>query len=210
MRSRVVRSFFGAGLLLISLLHLGRAQRSTGFAEVATGVGTLTLTEGERLRINAVVVFLHDNGEAQVRLIAERTSMSAGGRWFGDGDASKRIVLEITNDTEGGCVTGDAVVLLQEGCVPVASLTMSVSRPDGTAWTADFIEKKTRPCPNPGPDRPQSRSIFRSSSVISHILPVILSVAHLSELTVPRYPYRGYNLLEYPFCLIRPALVPGS
>ena len=210
MRSRFVFSFFGAGLLLISLLHVGRAQRSTSFAEVATGVGTLTLTGGERLRINAVVVFLRDNGEAEVCLIAERTSMSVGGRWFGDGGVSKRIVLEITNDTEGGCVTGDAVVLLQEGCVPVASLTISVSRLDGTTWTADFTEKKTRPCPNPGHDRPHPRSEFRHSSVINHILPVILSVAHLSELTVPCYPYRGYNLLEYPFCLIRGGPVPGS
>ena len=149
MNSRLAFSLFGVVLLLVGLLQVGRAQRLTSLAEVATGEGTLTLTNGKRLRITAVAVFLHDSGKAEVRLITERESVNAGGHWLRESEAGRKISLEITDDTEGGCATGWATVFLQEGCVPVARLTIAVSRLDGTTFEADFLEKKSRPCPNP-------------------------------------------------------------
>ena len=149
MNRRLAFSIFGVVLLLVGSLRPGRAQHLTSLAEVATGEGTLTLTNGKRLRITAVAVFLHENGKAEVRLITERESVNAGGRWSRDSDAGRKISLAITDDTEGGCASGWGTVFLQEGCVPVATLAIAVSRLDGTTFEAYFLEKKSRPCPNP-------------------------------------------------------------
>ncbi len=141
--------FLGLGLFLARLVDVEAVHQWPCMEEVATGEGTLELNNGDQLRIKAVAVFLRENGDAEVCLMTAKENFLAGGRWSGGTDASLAIDLEITNDTEGGRATGTGTVFLQEGCVPIARITMGVIKPNGTKFSANFIEKKTRPCKNP-------------------------------------------------------------
>ena len=149
MRKRYPITFFGLGLLLLGLLSVAPAQQFTCLSEVATGEGTLTSDNGNNLRIKAVAVSLRENGNAEICLMTSRENVYAGGRWFRGMDTSRAISLEITDDTEGGCASGRGTVFLQQGCVPVAGLNMTVSKLDGTAFEADFLTDSSRPCPKP-------------------------------------------------------------
>jgi hypothetical protein len=145
MTKRFVFSFFGLGLLLTGLVQLGTAQKLTDLAEVATGAGTITFDKGECIQINAVAVFLRENGEAEIWLITPRENVYAGGRWNRGDDLRSEIFLEFTDDTRGGCSSGSGIVRLQRGLVPVATLRMRVSRPDGSSYEASFIARTYPP-----------------------------------------------------------------
>lgn len=144
-------TFFGLGLLLMTLLNVGAAQQVASFGEVASGEGTLTTGDGDKVKINAVAVFLRENGKAEVWLMTPGSNVYLGGRWFRGSDSSRLVDLEITDDTNGGCATGRGSVFLTDDCVPIAklTLTMTISRLDGTRFEADFITKNTRPCVDP-------------------------------------------------------------
>lgn len=149
MNKRFTITFFGLGLLLIGFLGMGAAHEISGMAEVATGEGVLISENGENVRIKAVAVFLRENGEAEICLMTSRENVYAGGRWFRGSDTSQAIRLDITDDTEGGCVSGRGTLWLQDACVPIARLSMTVSRLDGTKFEAEFLTKLSRPCPIP-------------------------------------------------------------
>jgi hypothetical protein len=140
-------TFFGLGLLLMALFNVGAAQQVASFGEVASGEGTLTTGDGDKLKINAVAVFLRENGKAEVWLMTPGSNVYLGGRWFRGSDSM--VDLEITDDTNGGCASGSGSVFLTDDCVPIAKLTMTISRLDGTRFEADFITKNTRPCLDP-------------------------------------------------------------
>jgi hypothetical protein len=149
MTKRCAFAFVRLCLLLVGLLGVGTARELTDLAEVATGSGTLRFNDRESIGIKAVVVLLRNNGEAEIWLITGEENVYAGGRWFRGCLASRSVDFEITDDTSDGCATGGGTVFLQEGCVPVARLRMTMSRLDGVSFEADFISKNPRPCANP-------------------------------------------------------------
>lgn len=149
MIKRLTFTFFGLGLLLVSLFDLGAAQQQVNdLAEVATGEGNLTWTSGEKLQINSVVVFLRRDGEAEIWLLTDKHNVYAGGRWFHNGSGNQAVDLAITDDTQGGRAIGCATVFLKQGCVPIAGLRMTGTL-GGITFAADFVAKNARPCEAP-------------------------------------------------------------
>jgi hypothetical protein len=144
-----VSTFFVLGLLLIGLLSVSRAQETFGLAEVATGAGTLRLPNHQTVGINAVAVFLRENGQAEIWLMTPKQNLYAGGRWSRGSPTSGVVNVELTDDTEGGCISGCGTILLQDECVPISRLTLSVSRMDGSWFEAQFVTINARPCPTP-------------------------------------------------------------
>ena len=139
MSKRYSFAFFGLGILLLSSLIAAAAQKVGSLAEVATGEGTLVAANGTSTQINAVAVFLRENGEAEIWLMTAKENLYARGRWVRSTAASRAFDLDITGDTQGGRASGCGTVFLQSGCVPVASLTLIVFRSDGTSYDAAFI-----------------------------------------------------------------------
>ena len=132
-------AFFGAGVLLLGLLSAASAQQVNGLAEVATGEGTLVVENGPSMQIKAVAVFLRENGEAEILLMTAKENVHVGGRWVRNPSVRGAIDLDVTNDTQGGHASGCGTVFLQNGCVPVANLTITVFKADGTSYDAAFI-----------------------------------------------------------------------
>jgi len=146
-----MRKAFAIAFIALSLLigssRVTTAQQVTSLAQVITGEGTVELDNGDQLRINAVAVFLRANGEAQIWLMTCKNNFYAGGRWL-ESSVSHAINLEITDDTEDGGATGSATVVLKRGCAPIAGLTMTMSRKDGTSLAADFMTVTNSICSN--------------------------------------------------------------
>lgn len=149
MIKRSAITFFGLGLFLMGFLAVGGARHVNELAEVSTGEGTLTSDNGESLRIKAIAVFLRESGEAEICLMTSKENFYVGGRWSQDLTSKQSIRLNITDYADGGCAVGSGTVYIQEGCVPVAGLSMTVSKLDGTTLEAEFVAVSTRPCPNP-------------------------------------------------------------
>jgi hypothetical protein len=149
-KKRWIITFFALGLLLISLFDSGAAQQQLNIlAEVATGEGNLTFNSGEKLQINSVAVFLRKDGEAEIWLLTDKQNVYAGGRWFRGTSGNRSVDLAITDDTQGGRAMGCGTVLLQEGCVPIAGVRMTMTSFDGITFAADFVAKNSRPCDTP-------------------------------------------------------------
>lgn len=130
---------FGTGLLLLGLLNAAGAQQVNSLAEVATGEGTLVVGNGPSMQIKAVAVFLRENGEAEILLMTTKENVHVGGRWIRNASVKGAIDLDVTSDTEGRGASGCGTVFLQDGCVPVANLTITVFKADGTSYDAAFI-----------------------------------------------------------------------
>lgn len=146
MKRRGVSTFFGLCILLFALMSVTGAQQLSGLAEVATGEGTLTSSNGTRDSIKAVAVFLRENGEAEIWLMTNNENVYAGGRWSRGGFEGQSVDLEITDDTQGRCVTGCGTVILQQACVPLARLTMSLATLDGASYEVDFATNANLRC----------------------------------------------------------------
>ena len=137
-------AFLGMSLLLVSLSRAESAQQRSDFTEVSTGEGTLISSDGDKLPLNAVAVFLRQNGQAEIWLMTATKNVYAGGRW--GASTSRTVALEITDDTEGCDATGCGTIFLQAGCMPVARLRMAISKSDGIRFEADFIATNVRSC----------------------------------------------------------------
>ncbi|HMG37465.1 MAG TPA: hypothetical protein VKM94_26410 [Blastocatellia bacterium] len=123
-------------------------QDSPYLAEVATGEGTITVDNDQRLTINAVAVFLEQNGEAEIWLMTGKQNVYAGGRWAHSSCSTPAIQLSILDDTEGNRASGQGTIVIQGGCVPVARVQMTVTRMDGTTFVADFVGTDPQSCEN--------------------------------------------------------------
>ena len=151
MKRRGVFTFFALSILLLGIMSVTGAKQLSGLAEVATGEGTLTSSSGARESIKAVAVFLRENGEAEIWLMTNNENVYAGGRWSRSRGSSegRQVDLEITDDTDGRSVAGCGTLILQEACVPLARLTMSMSSLDGTSLEANFKTNSNLRCSKP-------------------------------------------------------------
>jgi hypothetical protein len=143
-KSKLLKAFTLAGLLGLFISAEANAQRITSLTATAKGQGTVTISDVDKHKINAVLVILKENGEAQITLYADM-QLSGEATWSAGEDLTQGIDLKITGGVVSGNATGAGKLFLRDDRKSIAKLTIDAVSTGGSKVKVEFTaEEKTK------------------------------------------------------------------
>jgi len=137
---RILPKFVFALMLAFLLPGIASSQELKSLETTAKGQGTIE-SRVDKHKINAVLVILRENGDANIILYAD-LQLSATGRWSLGKSLSEGINLEITGGIVSGNAAGAGKLFLRNDGKSIDRLTISAQSTGGANIKVEFVADK--------------------------------------------------------------------